>query len=232
MSVRLRSLGLTRDHHRRRATVVVVVAGQPCMTHAAGDFGKSFLLTARSEVVDESRVQLDLRYLLPAANANRWSDLLATMIAADPAPMSRLLGLEVDGVRREVVAAAGPASASDRLDLLLLRGGSPVAVVEVKVLADLGPQQLTRYLAAFRDVQVYRVLHLGSLPVNLKEAQPWQPITWDAVLDAYAASGHPWVGSSIGPNGHPARADPVHLRVTVRAVEANSRSGSRVRTAE
>lgn len=163
------------------------------MTQAARDFGESFLLSAGSEAVDKSDAQLDLRYLLPAANENRWSDLLATMIAADPAPMSRLLGVEVDEVRREVIAAAGLARASDRLDLLLLRGGSPVAVVEVKVLADLGPRQLTRYLAAFPDAQVYRVLHLGSLPVNLKEAQPWQPITWDAVLDAYAASGHCWV---------------------------------------
>lgn len=131
--------------------------------------------------------------MLAGANENRWSDLLASLIATDPAPLQRLIGIEFDTVRREVVAPSLVARRTDRLDLLLLRDGDAVGVIEAKLFSDLGPSQLDRYLAAFPGAEHYRVLHLARLPVNLGEARPWSSLTWEDVLTAYARSQHAWV---------------------------------------
>jgi len=146
--------------------------------------------------VTEPSTSLDLSFIVPGASENRWSDLLAVLLTSDPAPLASLLGVEFDTVRREVSVPGLTGRAADRLDLLLLRAERPVAVIEVKLLSDLGPQQLTRYLAAFPDVGTYCVLHLGGLPVNLRSAHPWRSLTWEAVLDAYAASHNAWVSTT------------------------------------
>lgn len=86
----------------------------------------------------------DLSFVIPAANENRWSDLLATLISTDPLPLASLLSVEFDTVRREVVVPGLVGRRSDRLDLLLLKDDVEVAAVEVKLLSDLGPQQLQR----------------------------------------------------------------------------------------
>ncbi|HSK55482.1 MAG TPA: hypothetical protein VK908_09515 [Jiangellales bacterium] len=91
----------------------------------------------------------DLSFVIPAFNENRWSDLPATMVSTDPRPLADLVGVECDSVRREVVVPGQVGRNSDRLDLLLLWDGHEVAAIEVKLLSDLGPQQLTRYQAAF-----------------------------------------------------------------------------------
>lgn len=114
----------------------------------------------------------DLSFVIPAANENRWSDLLATLLATDPQPIVGLLGVKCDAVRREVVVPGQVGRKSDRLDLLLMSGGQEVAAVEVKLLSDLGPQQLAPYRAAFPSVEIYRVLHLDKLPVSLRGAAP------------------------------------------------------------
>lgn len=138
----------------------------------------------------------DLSFVIPAANENRWSDLLATLISTDPRPIAGLIGVECDAVRREVVVPGLVGRRSDRLDLLLLREGREVAAVEVKLLSDLGPQQLARYHAAFPSVEVYRVLHLEGLPVNLRGTAPWESLTWESVLVASARSENSWVATT------------------------------------
>ncbi|HEY5845849.1 MAG TPA: hypothetical protein VIT42_03555 [Microlunatus sp.] len=137
-----------------------------------------------------------LSFVLPASNENRWSDLLASLIATDPLPIARLLGITCDAVRREVVVPGQLAHTSDRLDLLLVNGGREVAAIEVKLLSDLGHQQLARYTTAFPSVEIYRVLHLERLPVNLQSAEPWKSLTWESVLRAYASSEHAWVSTT------------------------------------
>jgi hypothetical protein len=146
--------------------------------------------------VTEQCTSLDLSFIVPAASENRWSDLLAVLLTSDPAPLATLLGFEFDTVRREVSVPGMTGRRMDRLDLLLLRAALPVAVIEVKLLSDLGPQQLTRYVAAFPDVGTYYVLHLDGLPVNLRSAHLWRSLTWEAVLDAYAASHNAWVSTT------------------------------------
>ena len=61
----------------------------------------------------------DLSFVIPAANENRWSDLLATLIATDPRPIAGLVGTDCDTARREVTVAGQTGRKSDRLDLLL-----------------------------------------------------------------------------------------------------------------
>jgi hypothetical protein len=138
----------------------------------------------------------ELSFVVPAANENRWSDLLATLIGTDPGPLGQLLGVSVDEVRREEVVPGLTGRHTDRLDLLLLHQGRQTAAIEVKLLSDLGPQQLTRYEAAFPDAGQYRVLHLAGLPVNLREAPAWTSLTWEHVLEAYAHSSNPWVATT------------------------------------
>ena len=135
----------------------------------------------------------DLSFVVPAANENRWSDLLATLISTDPAPMKALLAIDFDTVRREVLLAVPGARRADRLDFLLQRGDRPAAVIEAKLLSDLGPGQLGRYLAAVPEAERHVVLHLARLPVSVGGSQPWTSLTWETVLDAYASSAHPWV---------------------------------------
>lgn len=138
----------------------------------------------------------DLRFIVPGWSENRWSDLLATLITTDPTPIERVIGAEVDDVRREVAVSAETAKKSDRLDLLLTRAGTAVAAIKVKVLSDLGLDQLTRYQSAFPNVGAYFVLHLTSLPVNLRDSVPWQSLAWEDVLAAHADSENPWVAAT------------------------------------
>ena len=138
----------------------------------------------------------NLSFVIPAANENRWSDLLAALISTDPAPIARLLDVDFDTVRREVVVPGQVGRKSDRLDLLLLQGDREMAAIEVKLLSDLGPQQLERYRAAFPTADQYRVLHLDTLPVNLLGASPWKSLTWESVLTAHAQSKNAWVAAT------------------------------------
>jgi hypothetical protein len=138
----------------------------------------------------------DLSFVVPAANENRWSDLLATVISTEPDRIARLLQIECDSVRGEVVVPGLAGRRSDRLDLLLQSAGRSTAAIEVKLLSDLGLRQLERYRAAFPAVETYRVLHLDTLPVNLRGVASWESLTWESVLTAYAASEHPWVSAT------------------------------------
>ena len=147
-------------------------------------------------VTDPAAGLPNLSFVIPAANENRWSDLLATLITTDKSPLAKILGLAFDTVRREVTVPGQTGRKSDRLDLLLLQDGKEVAAIEVKLLSDLGPQQLDRYLVAFPTATEYRVLHLCSLPVNLSGTKPWESLTWEDVLSAYVGSHDPWVSTT------------------------------------
>lgn len=140
--------------------------------------------------------QPDLSYVIPGWSENRWSDLLASLIKTDPAPIAQLIGVAPDGVRREVAVPGDTSRKSDRLDLLLSQGDRKVAAIEVKVLSDLGLDQLARYTKAFPEAERRYVLHLASLPVNATVNPGWEELTWEAVLTAYSRSEHPWVAAT------------------------------------
>jgi hypothetical protein len=55
--------------------------------------------------VSEEPSDPDLSVVVPAADENRWSDLLASLIATDPAPIEDLVGGQPHTVRRVVVVA-------------------------------------------------------------------------------------------------------------------------------
>lgn len=157
----------------------------------------------------------DLSYVIPGWSENRWSDLLASLIKTDPAPVAHLIGTAPDDVRREVAVPGETSRKSDRLDLLLTHGDREVAAIEVKVLSDLGLDQLTRYTRAFPHAEARYVLHLASLPVNTTTAPGWSGISWEALLAAYSASEHLWVAAT-------AKAWLSQLDVLVPAVDADT----------
>lgn len=134
-----------------------------------------------------------LNFALPLGNEARWSDLLAVLISTDPAPISAVLGLRHDpstlAVHREVAV-----DSTNRPDIVLAVDGCRVAVVEVKVLAGLGANQLVRYQDAEPDADVYALLYPQRLVIPL--AGPWHGLTWETVLTAYAQSDHPWVATT------------------------------------
>lgn len=138
----------------------------------------------------------DLRYVIPGWGENRWSDLLAALLMTDPEPMERMIGAEFDEVRREAVVTGGSGRSGDRLDLLLSHHGRPVAAIEVKVLSDLGFDQLVRYSAAYPEARHRYVLHLDALPVNPSGAPGWSTLTWEGLLSTYGCSEHPWVAAT------------------------------------
>ena len=94
----------------------------------------------------------NLSFVIPAANENRWSDLLATLISTDPAPVACLLDVDFDTVRREVVVPGQVGRKSDRLDLLLLQGDREMAAIEVKLLSDFRAPDIGDLLAAVAAV--------------------------------------------------------------------------------
>jgi hypothetical protein len=136
-----------------------------------------------------------LRFALPPGSEARWSDLLAVLIATDPAPLSATLGLHHDPsaltVHREIAV-----DSANRPDIVLTVDGASVAVIEVKVLAGLGTKQLARYQTAEPGADVYALLYLERLAIHLSDAHPWRGFTWETVLTAYERSDHPWVATT------------------------------------
>jgi hypothetical protein len=74
--------------------------------------------------------------------------------------------------------------------------GVCVAVIEVKVLAGLGTQQLVRYQTAEPGADVYALLYPERLVIHLPDGHQWHGLTWETVLTAYARSDHPWVATT------------------------------------
>lgn len=144
----------------------------------------------------------DLRFLLSVNSENAWSDLLATLMDADHATTRRSLGIAGDAplvVRREV-AKSRARNQSDRPDLVIGSAGRTAAVIEVKLLAGLGHEQLERYYdyvaederAACRFVAV----SLRHLRLDTGHAAAWDNRTWEALLDPFASSPVPWVATT------------------------------------
>lgn len=145
---------------------------------------------------------LDLHFLLPLSNENAWSDLLATLMSADQATARRALGLAESApltIRREVSKSRG-ASESDRPDVVVEVDGRVVAVIEVKVLSGLGPEQLERYLAYVdqSDRAACRFLAVSpqGLRINTQHAPEWRNISWEELVEPFVGSDVPWASAT------------------------------------
>jgi hypothetical protein len=136
-----------------------------------------------------------LSFALPLRSEPHWSDLLAVLIATDPEPFARLIGLDHDAaklrVRRETVV-----DSDNRPDIILMSDGVCVAVVEVKVLAGLGTRQLERYREAEPSAKAYALVYPERLAGLPEDVGMWRRLTWEAVLESYEGSGHPWVAAT------------------------------------
>lgn len=152
---------------------------------------------------------------LPVNSENRWSDFLAVLVATDPLPMCRLLGLDAVpagfAVEREVTV-----DSANRPDVVLRSADGIVAVIEVKVLAGLGGKQLERYVEAEPDADHYAVVFPERLVVDVSHAPRWRPMTWETLLDGYASSNNAWVRAS-------AQAWRQHLDNTLPKVDGSTR---------
>lgn len=140
-----------------------------------------------------------IRHLVPLDNETGWSDLLATLIEADPAPLSQALGLgDVKAgdvrVRREIASKADPkGKRRDRIDLLVDVGGTLRCAVEVKVLSGLGLEQLRRYQESYPGAAKYLIVAPAQFPLPAQDNPGWQQGSWEELLSKLATSGNVWV---------------------------------------
>ena len=79
------------------------------------------------------------------------------------------------------------------MDVVVDVDGRPQALVEVKVLSGLGPEQLERYDAGFPDVPSRLVLSPWRAPVDPGPSACWTTVTWSPLLKALSTSENPWV---------------------------------------
>ena len=134
--------------------------------------------------------------MLPLRSENRWSDLLAVLIETDPAPILNVVGLDFVDADDVTVAREVYAGDNNRIDIVLTAAGKDVAVIEVKVLAGPGRQQLERYEAARPDANRYVAVFPARLPMDTRHAPSWIPLAWEHILEAYATSANDWASST------------------------------------
>jgi hypothetical protein len=158
----------------------------------------------------------DLRFALPLASEARWSDLLAVLIASDPAPLMTVLDVEVARPERVRVLREVAVDSANQPDLVLVLDGRRRVVIEVKVLAGLGWRQLERYSTAVPDAEVYAVIFPQRLVIDVAHLPTWRGLTWEQVLCAYSASADQWVETT-------ARAWLGHLDVSLPRVDRHTR---------
>jgi hypothetical protein len=73
--------------------------------------------------------------------------------------------------------------ASHHTDIVVDADGRCLAVIEVKVLAGLGPLQLDGYASAVPEAGAYLVVFPQSLTIDLAGAPRWQGVSWETLLD-------------------------------------------------
>ncbi|MGW0971589.1 PD-(D/E)XK nuclease family protein [Streptomyces sp. NPDC002516] len=144
----------------------------------------------------------DLRFLLSINSENAWSDLLATLMDADHTTTRRSLGIPGDTplvIRREA-AKSRARRLSDRPDLVVESMGRTVAVVEVKLLAELGHEQLERYyqyvMEPDRDRCRFMTVSLQHIRLDTEHAAAWNNQTWEKLLASFVSSPVPWVATT------------------------------------
>ena len=137
---------------------------------------------------------LPIHHLVPLGVETRWSDLLATLIEADPDTGFAAMGLDpplgIVAVEREAASTG-----RDRIDLLIRDGNGARAIIEVKVLSGLRPGQLDRYAEAFPLLDK-RVVFLERLPSTLPVGSTWAARTWEQVLTQFTTSKNSWVSAT------------------------------------
>jgi hypothetical protein len=134
-----------------------------------------------------------ISFALPLGSEIRWSDMLAVLIATDPQPLVNMLNLgPVAKVNVQREAAVDP---SHRPDIVVDADGQCLAVIEVKVLAGLGPLQLDGYASAVPEAGAYLVVFPQRLVIDLAAAPRWRGVSWETLLDKYRSSQDKWVAT-------------------------------------
>jgi hypothetical protein len=159
-----------------------------------------------------------MRFLVPLENENRWTDLLAVLIATDPVAAARPLRLgNITG--RQVTVEREVRAGGERVDLGVFVDGRLRTVLEAKVLSGLGPSQLARYITAYPGAGSYLLTHPARLVIDPGDGSGWRAISWETLLAAFTKSANPWVAETSA-----AWLD--HLSMTLPRVDARTRWNS------
>ncbi|WP_432487037.1 PDDEXK-like family protein [Kineococcus sp. SYSU DK018] len=156
-----------------------------------------------------------ITHLLPLNSENRWSDLLAVLVEADPSCAAEELGLPTE-VESVVVHREVAATGRDRIDLVVHVDGEAHTVVEVKVLSGLGRRQLDRYREATATARAHVVVFPEALTIDVSRVEGWRPLTWERLITAFTSSSDAWVAET-------AHAWLEHLRASMPRVGPDTR---------
>ncbi len=139
-------------------------------------------------------MRLPIRHLVPLENENGWSDLLASLIETDPAPVGELLKLGPVAAGQVLVRREHTVDRRDRIDLLIDVDGILRTAVEAKALSGLGRDQLARYRRAWPDAGHYVLLTPRDFPIQLDaRSKGWHVLAWETLLEALSGSADDWV---------------------------------------
>lgn len=138
----------------------------------------------------------NLGLLVPLESENRWTDLLAVLIATDPAAAAGVLGLRDVAGRELSVSREVRAGRQERVDLQIHVDGQLHTVLEAKVLSGLGHAQLARYDSAYRGAHAYLVAYPGRLVIDPGVGSRWHGVSWEQLFDSFAASRDVWVAGT------------------------------------
>jgi PD-(D/E)XK nuclease superfamily len=103
-----------------------------------------------------------LSFALSLQSETHWSDMLAVLIATDPVPLGVVLERRYGPAAALSVSREEFIDSANRPDIVLTADGARTAVIEVKVLAGLGPGQLERYHKAVPGADVYALVPPGA----------------------------------------------------------------------
>jgi hypothetical protein len=137
----------------------------------------------------------EMRLLVPLENENRWTDLLAVLIATDPVAAARTLRLgNITG--RQVTVAREVRAGGERVDLEVFVDDRLRTVVEAKVLSGLSPSQLARYSDAYPSAGAYVLTHPARLVIDPGAGSGWRAISWETLLAPFTKSTNSWVAET------------------------------------
>ena len=160
-------------------------------------------------------VTLPLRHIVPLGRETQWCDLLAVLVEADPGSVAPMLW---PGDCPRAVTVHRERTVDDvRLDLVIDVDDTPgKTVIEAKVLAGLGPDQLVRCFNATPHASHHIVIAPERLTVDIGASPEWREVSWEQLLGAFGKSEIPWVAET-------ARTWLAHLSQAMPTVDAHSR---------
>jgi len=132
--------------------------------------------------------------LTPIDSETKWSSLLATFIALDASPLTRLFDASLsttDKVHCEFRSRVTK-DFKQRADVYMEQDEGDV-IIECKVLSAIDPEQLAMYEKAFPNAKHRLVVAPAGIRPPQERRAGWLYATWDELFELFGMSSNSWV---------------------------------------